>query len=308
MKCLIKVQNFLVMALHVTNKKIIKKEPMKTYFKLVILLLTVSLVSCDDVISVDVQTAPSRLVIEASLDWEKGTTGSNQTIKLSKSTPYFDTSTNTSVTNASVRVVNDGDGTEFIFTHQGNGAYRTTGFIPVIGQSYTLEVIHEGETYTANETMAPVTDITEVSQSKEEGDEDILEVNIIFTDPEAEENYYLFKFQRQGDLLPILIDIDDEFFDGNRIPMWYEKEDDDDTEDVDESFMPGDVIDISFFGISEAYSNYMQILIEQSEGAGLFSSTPVPLRGNCINTTTPDNYAFGYFRLTQVVKTSYTFQ
>lgn len=59
------------------------------------------------VIDVDVQTGPSRLVIEASLDWEKGTTGSNQIIKLSKSTPYFDTTTNTSVTNASVRVIND---------------------------------------------------------------------------------------------------------------------------------------------------------------------------------------------------------
>ena len=75
-----------------------------------------------------------------------------------------------------------------------------------------------------------------------------------------------------------------------------------------EAFRPGDVVDISFFGISEAYSDYIGILIEQSEGAGLFSTTPVPLRGNCINTTTPDNYAFGYFRLTQVVKTSYTFQ
>ncbi|NMH88673.1 DUF4249 domain-containing protein [Flavivirga algicola] len=281
---------------------------MKTYFKLVILFLAMTLTSCDDVINVDVQTAPSRLVIEASIDWEKGTTGSDQTIKLSKSTPYFDTNTNTAVTNASVRVVNDNDGTEFIFTHQNNGAYTNTGFIPVIGQSYTLEVIHEGETYTANETLTPVVDITEVNQSKEEEDEDLLEVNIIFTDPEAEENYYLLKIQRQGDLLPELIDFDDEFINGNRIPMWYEKEDDEDTDEVNESFQPGDVVDISFFGISEAYSNYMQILIEQSEGAGLFSSTPVPLKGNCINTTTPDNYAFGYFRLTQVVKTSYTFQ
>ncbi len=308
MKRLINGRIFLIMALRVINKKIIKKEHMKTYFKLVILLLTISLASCDDVIDVDVQTAPSRLVIEASLDWEKGTTGNNQIIKLSKSTPYFDTTTNTGITNASVRVVNDGNGTEFIFTHQSNGTYRTTGFIPVIGQSYTLEVIHEGETYTANETMTPVTDITEVNQSKEEGDEDELEVNIIFTDPEAEENYYLFKIQKRGDLLPTLIDADDEFVNGNRIPMWYEEEDDDDTEDVNESFMPGDVVDISFFGISEAFSNYMQILIEQSEGAGLFSATPVPLRGNCINTTNPDSYAFGYFRLTQVVKTSYTFQ
>ncbi|MDO5980982.1 DUF4249 domain-containing protein [Flavivirga spongiicola] len=281
---------------------------MNTYFKLFILFLAMSLISCEDVIDVDVQTAPSRLVIEASLDWEKGTTGSNQTIKISKSTPYFDTATNTSVTNASVRVVNDNNNAEFIFTHQGNGAYTTTEFIPIINQSYTLEVIHEGETYRANETLKSVVDITEINQSIEDGNEDDeLEVNIIFTDPEAEENYYLFKFQRQGDLLPTLEDGDDEFVNGNEITWWYEKEEDEDTDKI-EAFRPGDVVDISFFGISEAYSDYIGILIEQSEGAGLFSTTPVPLRGNCINTTTPDNYAFGYFRLTQVVKTSYTFQ
>ncbi|MDD7887269.1 DUF4249 domain-containing protein [Flavivirga sp. 57AJ16] len=281
---------------------------MNIYFKLFILFLAMSLTSCEDVISVEVQTAPSRLVIEASLDWEKGTAGNNQTIKLSKSTPYFDTTTITSVTNASVRVVNDDDDTEFIFTHQGNGIYTTTAFIPIINQSYTLEVVHEGETYTANETLTPVVDIDNITQSIDGGfDDEELEVNIIFTDPEAEENYYLYKFKRQGDLLPALEDGDDEFVNGNEITWWFEKEEDDDTDEI-EAFRAGDVVDISFFGISKAYSNYIGILIEQSEGAGLFSSTPVPLRGNCINTTTPDNYAFGYFRLTQVVKTSYTFQ
>ena len=281
---------------------------MKVYFKLVLFLLTLSFASCEDVINVDLQAGPSRLVIEASLDWEKGTTGSNQTIKLSKSTPYFDMTTNTNVTNASVRVVNDDNDVEFIFTHQDHGIYITTGFVPVINQSYTLEVIHEGETYTANETLTSVVDITEINQSKESGfDDEELEVNIIFTDPESEENYYLFKIQRQGDLLPFLGDWDDEFVNGNEITWWFEKEEDEDTDKI-EAFMPGDIVDISVFGISEAFSNYIQILIEQSEGAGPFSATPVPLRGNCINPTNPDNYAFGYFRLTQVVKTSYTFQ
>ncbi|WP_303317997.1 DUF4249 domain-containing protein [Flavivirga abyssicola] len=281
---------------------------MNTYLKLTILFLVMSLASCEDVIDVEVQTAPSRLVIEASLDWEKGTTGSDQTIKLSESTPYFDTTTNTSVANASVKVTNDDDGTEFIFTHQGNGEYVITNFEPIVNQSYTLEVIYNGETYTANETLTSVVDIDHITQSIEGGfDDEELEVNVFFTDPEAEENYYLFKFQRRGDLLPVLEDGDDEFSNGREISWWHEEEEDEDTDEI-EAFRPGDIIDISFFGISEAYSNYVGILIEQSEGTGLFSTTPVPLRGNCINTTTPDNYAFGYFRLTQVVKTSYTFQ
>lgn len=282
---------------------------MKTYFKLTWLLLSVIFISCEDVINVEVQEGPNRLVVEASLDWEKETVGNNQTIKLSESTPYFDTTTNVSVTNASVKVTNDSDNTEFVFNHQGNGVYTTSTFIPVIGQSYTLEIIHNNETYTANETMISVTDIQSVTQSREDGfDEEDLEVNVTFTDPVDEENYYLFKFQRRGDLLPFLEDGNDEFVNGNEITWWYEKEEGDGDVGESEAFKPGDIVDISFFGISEDFHNYVRILIEQSEGAGLFSTTPVPLRGNCVNTTTPDNYAFGYFRLTQVVKTSYTFE
>lgn len=281
---------------------------MKTYFKLTILLFVFAFTSCEDVIDVTLQKAPARLVIEASLDWEKGTIGNNQTIKLSKSTPYFDTTTNTSVTNASVKVTSNDSAEEFVFTHQNNGIYITTQFMPVINESYTLEVIYNGETYIANETLTSVTDITGVNQSVESGfDDKVLEVNVIFIDPELEENYYLFKFQKQGDLLPILEDGNDEFVNGNEITWWFEKEKDDDTDGTEE-FMSGDVVDISFYGISEAYHNYIRILIEQSEGAGLFSTTPVPLRGNCVNNTAPDNYALGYFRLAQVVKTSYTFE
>ena len=32
------------------------------------------------------------------------------------------------------------------------------------------------------------------------------------------------------------------------------------------------------------------------------------VKGNCVNEENPDDYAFGYFRLTEVVKTSYTFE
>lgn len=283
---------------------------MTTIIKIIIttILSGALLTSCSDVIDVDVQEADSRLVIEASLDWEKGTIGNNQIIKLSESTPYFGTTTNTSVTNATVRVVNDDDASEFIFTHEGNGVYSTNSFVPVVNNSYTLEVVYNGETYTANETLTSVTDIIDINQSIEDGfDDEELEVNVVFNDPEDEENYYLFKFQKQGDLFPSLEDGNDEFVNGNEITWWYEKEEDDDTDEI-EAFQPGDIVDISFFGISEAYQNYMSILIEQLEGGGPFSTTPVPLKGNCINITTSDNYAFGYFRLTQVVKASYTFQ
>jgi len=274
---------------------------------LILFVVVITCVSCEDVIDVDVQTEPSRLTIEASIDWEKGTNGNNQTIKLSTSTPYFNADTNTNVTGATVSVTNDTSGQEFIFIDQNNGEYVTNDFIPIVNQSYTLSVLYNGERYSAQETLKPVVDIKEITQSTEDGDDDeALEVNVIFDDPEGEENYYLFRFKEQGDLLAELEAAEDEFVNGNEISWWYEKEEDSDTNT--EEFIPGDVVTIDFFGISEDYYNYMSILIEQSEGAGLFSATPVALKGNCINLDNEDNYAYGYFRLTQTVKSTYTFQ
>lgn len=279
---------------------------MKTIIKYTSIAIISICTACTDVVEVEVQEAPTRLVVEASLDWEKGTSGNIQTIRLRTSTPFFDTSTTTDVVGASVIVTNDTSNEEFIFEDQNNGEYITTSFEPVLGQSYTLVINHDGETYRATETMTPVTEITSVFQDRVDGfDDEELEVHVVFTDPIEEGNNYLFRFQRQGDLLPDLEVAEDEFVNGNEIDWWYEIDEDEDQNFL--PFMPGDIVDIEMYGISREYYDYIKILISQLGGVGLFEATPVAVRGNCINETNPDNYAFGYFRLTEVDKVSYTF-
>lgn len=273
----------------------------------ILILSTCIFVSCTDVIDVDVPVAPPRLVIEASLDWEKGTLGNNQTILLSESTPYFDSNEISIVTGASVKVTNDNDGEEFIFSDQNDGSYTISNFIPKIGDAYTLEVLYDGETYIAKEVMHAISDIDEVYQTTEKGfDKDALEVNVAYTDPAGIDNYYFFKFQKVGDLLPELGDLSDEFTDGNQITVFYERLEDEDINQ--EEFAPGDEVDISLYGVSEQYFNYIRLLISQNESNGPFSATPVAVKGNCVNPTNPDEYAFGYFRVTEVVTTRYTFE
>ena len=63
---------------------------MKKIFKTIFILLT--LISCEDVIDVDVNNAEPRLVIDASIHWIKGTNGNTQLIQLSLTAPYFDDS------------------------------------------------------------------------------------------------------------------------------------------------------------------------------------------------------------------------
>ncbi|MDT0607515.1 DUF4249 family protein [Croceitalea rosinachiae] len=279
---------------------------MRTYIKFSLFIVLAFLSSCTDVIDVPVQEGPTRLVVEASLDWEKGTQGNIQTIKLSESTAFFDTNTQTAVTSANVIVTNDSSGANFIFEHQSNGEYLTTNFEPILGQSYTLQISYNGEIFSATETMTGVTEITDVFQDREDGfEDDVLEVHVIFTDPPEEGNNYLFKFQRRGDLLPELEEADDEFVNGNEIDWWYEIEENEDENVL--PFQPDDIVDIEMYGVSRAYYNYIDILIDQIGGVGLFEATPVAVKGNCINTTNADSYAFGYFRLSEVVRTSYTF-
>lgn len=281
---------------------------MKNYIYKLLLSLLIFTTSCTDVIEVDVPEAPPRLVIEASMDWEKGSSGNEQLIKLSTSTPFFDNLAETPVRGAVVSVTNDADNTEVLFIDENNGNYSTNEFVPIMGQSYTLNILHDNEMYRATETMTPVTEITSVFQSRENGfDNDALEVNIEFNDPKDIENFYLSKFQRRGDLLQTLIGVKDEFTDGNKISIFYEKLQNDDTGETE--FVPGDIVDINLLGLSEQYYNYIQLLIQQSGGVGgPFSTTPAEIKGNCTNLTNPENYAFGYFRLAEVDTRVYQFE
>jgi len=273
----------------------------------ILAMISIITTSCTDVIEVDVQEAAPRLVIEASIDWAKGTQGNQQTIKLSMSTPYFDITETDIITGASVKVTNDSNDVAVLFEDQNNGDYTTNSFVPISNQSYTLEVVHNGETYIAHETLMPVVAIENIFQSTENGfNNEALEVNIEFNDPIDIENFYLTKFVVVGDLIPELYDISDKFTDGNLMNIFYEREEDEDINQTE--FEPGDMVDIYLYGISEQYYNYMQLLISQYDTGGPFSATPVLLKGNCINPNHPDKYAYGYFRVTEVVKDSYTFQ
>lgn len=279
---------------------------MKHFIKLFPIFAILPIISCTDVIDVEVPQGPERLVIEASIDWEKGTAGNEQVIRLSKSTPYFDANAFIPAEGAQVTIANLNNGETYVFTDQGDGEYLTTSFDPVLGQSYTLTIEYDGETYKATETMTPVTDITNVHQGRTDGfDDQELEAHIIFTDPADESNNYLFKFQRVGDLLPILEAGDDKFINGNQIDWWYEILENKDQNVV--PFEPGDILDIHMYGISRPYYDYIKVMISQSGNSGPFTPVPAAVKGNCTNSTNPENFPYGYFRLSQMVKTSYTF-
>lgn len=264
-----------------------------SFYHIISLIAIGFLGSCTDVVDVDVPDGGDRLVVEATIEWEKGTTGQEQVISLSTSTPYFADNTDVPATGASVQVVKDNDGAVFVFEDQGDGDYVCNNFEPEIDASYTLEIDYKEQHYTAQETLISVVDIKEVTQTTEDGfsDEDA-EITLFFDDPLGVRNHYLTAFKLSNKPLVSLQALSDQFTDGNENFDRYE----------DEDLEPGVVVNAKLQGISEAYYNYISILIEQVQSfGGPFATTPVQLKGNCFNVDNADEEVLGFFRLSEVV-------
>lgn len=269
-----------------------------------ILLLTLGLLftACEEVVDIDLDTAAPRLVVDANINWIKGTDGSQQTVRLTTTGNYYE-NTVPVVNGATVYITNNNSGVVFDFIENtGTGDYICNNFIPVIGESYTLTVEHDGQTYRATDTLYTAPDITKIVQDNEGGflNEDI-EVRFYFMDNGNENNFYLTRYDASVLPYPDYDVLDDEFFQGNEMFNFIS----------DEDFKAGDVVNIKLYGISERYNSYMGILIELSgggAGSGPFQTPPVNAKGNIINQTNQANFALGYFRLGEVTAVDYTIE
>jgi hypothetical protein len=271
--------------------------------KLIILFLVISsyiFTSCEDVIQVDTITAPPRLAVEAAINWQKGSEGNIQTIKLSSTTGYFETEI--PVVSGAVVSIKNSSNTVFNFIENPNtGIYTCSNFEPVLNETYTLTIISNGQTYTATETMRSVAPISRLVQNDKGGfSGNDIEVKAYFNDPVNEGNFYLYRYEYKNVKKSDLYADEDTYFNGNEFFSLTQND----------SLKVGDKIDITHLGISKSYYNYMNIIISLAgqNGGGPFQSPPSTARGNVINTTNPNNYPLGYFSVSEIDAREYTIQ
>lgn len=267
-------------------------------------ITTLSLIGCEDVVSVDLDTAPPKLVIDASIKWEKGTSGIDQKIKLTTTTNYYSndipvaTGATVSITNITSNIPNN-----FQFIENGQtGEYICNNFVPIINDEYQLTVIYKGQTYTATSKFMATPVIAKTEQSLKPGIEgkDVYEIKFYFQDNGAENNFYLVGAKNANIAYPEYGVLSDEFSQGNLMFAFYR----------DDEIKKGDVIYYSVQGVTESYYNYMNKLLNTSgtDGGNPFSTPPSTLRGNIINKTNPDDYPLGYFQLSEIDSDNYTIQ
>lgn len=269
-----------------------------TTFIVLLIAMLFTLISCEDVIDVDLSTGKPKLVIDASLKWQKGTAGNEQTIILSTTAGFYEENV-PAATGATVFVTN-GNNDVFNFIEIPNtGEYFCDNFVPEIYQNYTLTVIYNGETYTATETLIAVPPINGVVQDNNGGfTGNQIEVRFFYDDIPNLDNYYLIQFNTSITFLPEYDVISDEFFQNNQMFGLYTNED----------LNANDNVTLTLQGISESYYNYMNILlgIAGSNGGSPFQTPPATVRGNIVNQTNFDNYALGFFRLSEIDSMQYT--
>ncbi len=269
--------------------------------KLVYIIIgLVIITACEDVIDVDVPNGEPRLVIDASFEiyLDEEPVDVLGGVRLTLSAPFFDDDVPT-VSDAIVFVTNLSDDSVINFIESSEPGFfipENSDILPEFDIDYELTVIYNSETYKATTQLIPTVAIENIEQGDGtlfEGDE--TEIIVFFTDDGNRDDFYLFDFD-----FNLYLPSEDRFYQGEAFNFSYFYED----------MVGGEEVTIKILGIDERYFNYSNIIIEQSEqeGGNPFQTPPAQIRGNIINTTDPDNFALGYFNLSEANRFQFTIQ
>ena len=266
---------------------------MRKYMLLLSALAVLS--SCEDVIEVAVPADKPRLVLDAVIRVLDSTaTSTHFNLRASLSASFFDVVQPTALDRATL--LNESTNTTVILLEEtpGSGVYAAdidTQFL--LDGNLTLNIDHDGQTYTATTKFVPSAPIDTIVQGDGNlfgGDE--TEIVVAFTDAADRIDYYLFDFDFNEYLVT-----EDEFYPGQRFEFSYF---------YDDNLEAGRELQINLLGVDESFFNYMnQVIVQADSGSqGPFQTPAATVKGNFINTYNPTNFALGYFAVCQAYQRS----
>lgn len=279
--------------------------------RIYILLVTMLLTSCEEVIDVELPSDEMKLTFDAILRYNEDDPQENR-ISVATAGSFFneiqpDTLRRIQTQNLASGGVGfytrdpDVFGDYVPGTDEG-GPYADTTFVSGPGDSNDdifLSFIYLDEIYGAYTNFIPVTDLISVMQGDNSFLDDETEIIATFSDPEDEDNFYVFGYGN-GEYTAF----DDQFFNGQEYSFSYFS---------NQSLSPGDELTIQMWGVDEDFYVYMVKLIEQSElGENSLFQVPVStVRGNILklegidnidtfnNVGRPQEFILGYFAFVQ---------
>ncbi len=164
---------------------------MKYQFKYIVafFLGMILFYSCEDVIELDLETTESRVVIESFLDAGTG----EAKVYISKTNDFYDNSLPEMISGAEISI-QDSESVSYGFIESSPGIYVVQGITADPGDSFSLTVETNGESYEANAIVPVPVSLDSISVFEFGGNpfggDDDLALSAYWDDPEGMENFY----------------------------------------------------------------------------------------------------------------------
>jgi len=289
-----------------------------------IITLLIMLISCEDVIDVELPTTEQRLNVNALIRVDISQAFIPIEVKVSLTNNFFEEIPITEAESIVIiaeeidenGVVIDSRSSSLSEREPNTGIYvpdpnfsedqRMPTNILNKNLLFSLIIRHEGRAYLAQTRYIPTVPIDTILQGNGtlfEGDE--TEVIVTFTDDFERDDFYLFDFDFEEFLVT-----EDEFYPGQQFEFSYF---------YDRTFESGREIDISILGVDQTFYNYMdQLIVQSGDTQGPFQTPVATVRGNIFDVTDLDNlevfdnvdqpnlYPLGYFAIVQEFKRTIT--
>lgn len=258
---------------------------------------SLSLAGCEETIELELDQTEPKVVIDAQVS----DLADRNYVKISRSVDFYNTGKTPRVTNATV-MVEDNAGNLYPFVHyQGQSEdsvgmyFPETPFAGVIGRVYKLTVEVDGETFSAQDTLYRIVPFEKleyrVDEDEREDPEDagrFYEVLLFVKEPQETEDYYLFKFYRNG-VLEYATETDIYFsddkllaenIDGIPAPIYYAN---------------ADVARVEAYSLTrDAFIYYRDLQKLLTSDGGLFGTPPANPRSNL------SGGAIGFFQVSAI--------
>jgi hypothetical protein len=247
---------------------------MKTYYG-IFLALAFVVAGCEKVVDIDLNSASPRVIIEATVSSQSEL----NVVRITQSVNFNAENVYPPITNATVQV-NDGT-TNYIFTEREPGVYRNDSIRAVAGKTYALLVQAGGKSYTAQTLMPKEVSFDSVWIRKQEmfGQSNYV-VNISYTDPSTDSNYYRFVQYVNDKPVPRVYLFDDRLTSGRNVRFPLNNQQSDTTLQID----PGDRVTVDMLNIDRATYQFYRVFTRQGGpgGGSAPANPPTNISGDCL--------------------------
>ncbi|MES2807493.1 MAG: DUF4249 family protein [Bacteroidota bacterium] len=243
---------------------------------LIVVLFSLSISACKEVIDINPASATPQLVIEGKVIDQTGP----QVVTITKSVGLSNSSTFPPVSGAVVKLT-DQYGLMRTLVERAPGVYSSTSFLGRSNVAYTLNVTLAGKTYTAKSIMPEKVLIDSIALSVQRfGNSTSKNIIVFYQDPGNQANQYKFVLSVNGVLVKDVFARNDQFTNGRFVQQTLYQD--------DIKLESGDRVDIEMQCIDKGVYDYWYTYTQQRGG---FNSTTPTNPPNNFNT----DQVLGYF-------------